>query len=156
MSKAGANFGGTVGWDEHTVIGKRAPKPSELKSEAAIAAAQRAGISIDTSKKFAAGNNKQHDAAKNTAALDRETEELHHERVNKDAARAMQQARIAKEWTQADLARHVNEKQQVINEYEQSKAIPNQQVLSKLERALGVKLRGKEIGQPLTFGPKKK
>ncbi|CAF1542329.1 unnamed protein product, partial [Adineta steineri] len=27
---------------------------------------------------------------------------------------------------------------QVINEYEQSKAIPNQQVLSKMERALGV------------------
>ena len=83
-------------------------------------------------------------------------EELHHERVDKDVSRAMQQARVAKEWTQADLARHINEKQQVINEYEQAKAIPNQQVLAKLERALGVKLRGKEIGQPLSTGPKKK
>lgn len=156
MSKAGANFGGTVGWDEHTVIGKRAPRPGELKSESAIAAAQRAGVAIDTSKKFAAGNNKQHESAKNTAALDRETDELHHSRVDMDAARAIQQARIAKEWTQADLARHINEKQQVINEYEQSKAIPNQQILSKMERALGVKLRGKDIGQPLNAGPKKK
>ncbi|CAF1318077.1 unnamed protein product [Rotaria magnacalcarata] len=129
MSKASANFGGTVGWDEQTVIGKRAPRPGELKSESAIAAAQRAGIAIDTSKKYAAGNNKQHEAAKNTAILDRETEELHHERVDKDVARVIQQARIAKEWTQADLARHINEKQQVVNEYEQSKAIPNQQVL---------------------------
>jgi len=68
----------------------------------------------------------------------------------------MQQARVAKEWTQADLARQINEKQQVINEYEQGKAIPNQQVLAKLERALGVKLRGKDIGQPLSSGPKKK
>lgn len=68
----------------------------------------------------------------------------------------MQQARVAKEWTQADLARAINEKQQVINEYEQGKAIPNQQVLSKLERALGVKLRGKDIGEPLSAGPKKK
>ena len=34
-------------------------------------------------------------------------------------------------------------------------AIPNQQVLGQLERALGVKLRGKQIGQPLG-GPKKK
>ena len=76
--------------------------------------------------------------------------------MNVDVARVIQQARIAKEWTQADLARAINEKQQVINEYEQSKAIPNQQLLSKIERALGVKLRGKEIGQPLSSGPKKK
>ena len=156
MSKSNANFGGTVGWDEQTVIGKRAPRSGDLKTESAIAAAQRAGVAIDTSKKFAAGHNKQHEAAKNTAVLDRETEELHHERVGKDVARVMQQARVAKEWTQADLARHINEKQQVINEYEQSKAIPNQQVLGKLERALGVKLRGKDIGQPLSTGPKKK
>ncbi|UJR20608.1 hypothetical protein I4U23_023733 [Adineta vaga] len=156
MSKNSANFGGTVSWDEHTVIGKRAPRAGELKTEAAIAAAQRAGVAIDTSKKYAAGNNKQHESAKNTAALDRETEELHHDRVNKDVARVMQQARIAKEWTQADLARNINEKQQVVNEYEQSKAIPNQQVLSKMERALGVKLRGKDIGEPLSSGPKKK
>ena len=37
----------------------------------------------------------------------------------------------------------VNEKQSVIQEYESGKAIPNNQVLGKLERALGVKLRGK-------------
>ncbi|CAF0855565.1 unnamed protein product [Adineta steineri] len=155
MSKQGANFGGTVGWDQQTVIGKRAPRPGELKSESAINAAQRAGVAIDTSKKFAAGHNQQHQSAKNTAILDRETEELHHDRVNKDVAKVIQQARVAKEWTQADLARNINEKQQVINEYEQSKAIPNQQVLSKMERALGVKLRGKDIGEPLA-GPKKK
>lgn len=136
--------------------GKRGPRSSDLKSESAIASAERAGVAIDTSKKFSAASNKQHESAKNTAILDRETEELHHDRVNVDVARVMQQARIAKEWTQADLARTINEKQQVINEYEQSKAIPNQQVLAKIERALGVKLRGKEIGQPLTSGPKKK
>jgi putative transcription factor len=42
----------------------------------------------------------------------------------------------------------------VINEYEQAKGIPNQQILAKLERALGVKLRGKDIGAPL--GPRGK
>ena len=156
MSKTSANFGGTVGWDEQTVIGKRAPRPGELKTESAITAAQRAGVAIDTSKKYTAGHNKQHESSKNAAALDRETEELHHERVNKDVARAIQHGRVAKEWTQADLARQINEKQQVVNEYEQSKAIPNQQILSKMERALGVKLRGKDIGQPLHTGSKKK
>ena len=38
----------------------------------------------------------------------------------------------------------INEKPQVIQEYESGKAIPNQQIISKLERALGAKLRGKK------------
>lgn len=45
--------------------------------------------------------------------------------------------------TQKDLATKVNEKPSVINDYESGRAVPNQQVLAKLERALGVKLRGK-------------
>ena len=36
-----------------------------------------------------------------------------------------------------------------MNEYESGKAIPNQQVLGKMEKALGIKLRGKDIGSPL-------
>lgn len=38
----------------------------------------------------------------------------------------------------------INEKPQVIQEYESGKAIPNQQIIGKLERALGTKLRGKK------------
>ena len=48
----------------------------------------------------------------------------------------------------------INEKPQVVNEYESGKAIPNQQIISKLERAVGVKLRGNDIGAPL--GARKK
>lgn len=43
---------------------------------------------------------------------------------------------------QKDLAQKVNEKPSVIQDYEAGKAIPNPQILAKLERALGVKLRG--------------
>ena len=32
----------------------------------------------------------------------------------------------------------INEKPQVVNEYEAGKAIPNQQIIAKLERAVGV------------------
>lgn len=66
----------------------------------------------------------------------------------------MAAARQAKSWTQKDLGQRVNEKPQVINDYEGGRAVPSQQVLAKLERALGVKLRGKDIGTPLG-GPKK-
>ncbi len=48
----------------------------------------------------------------------------------------------------------VNEKPQVVNDYECGRAIPNQQIISKLERAVQVRLRGKDMGKPL--GPKKK
>mmetsp|Transcript_45776 Transcript_45776/g.145917 ORF Transcript_45776/g.145917 Transcript_45776/m.145917 type:complete len:140 (-) Transcript_45776:160-579(-) len=43
----------------------------------------------------------------------------------------------------------INEKPQTVQEYESGKAIPNQQIIGKLERALGAKLRGKK-------GPAKK
>lgn len=42
------------------------------------------------------------------------------------------------------LCQLINEKPQVIQEYEAGKAIPNQQIVLKLERVLGVKLRGKK------------
>ncbi|KAF1619932.1 UNVERIFIED_CONTAM: hypothetical protein FQV16_0016875, partial [Eudyptes robustus] len=102
-----------------------------------------------------AGSNRQHKTDKNTLKLDEETEELKHEKVALDLCKALQQARQAKEWTQKDLSTRINEKVEVVREYENGKAIPNQQVLTKLERALGVRLRGKDMGQPLS-APKKK
>jgi len=140
-------------WEEVTVIGHRA-KSNQLRSKQAINSAMRSGADIDTSKKFTAGQNKQASAAKNTAKLDRETEELHHDHVTLDVAKLIMQGRQAKQFTQKDLAQKINEKQQVINEYESGRAIPNNQVMGKLERALGIKLRGKDKGKPLA-GPKK-
>jgi len=74
--------------------------------------------------------------------LKNETEELKHASVSKDLRLAITQARNAKGLTQKQLATQLNMQPQVINEYESGKAIPNQQILSKLERILGVKLRG--------------
>jgi len=58
----------------------------------------------------AAGQNKQHTAAKNVAKLDRETEELHHEHVGIEVSRLIQQGRQAKAMTQKELAtvRHLH------------------------------------------------
>ena len=41
------------------------------------------------------------------------------------------------------------------NEYESSKAVPNQAILGKMERALEIKLRGKDKGAPLAPKAKK-
>ena len=42
-----------------------------------------------------------------------------------------------------DLAQKINEKPTIVGEFESGKAVPNPQVLGKMERVLGVKLRGK-------------
>ncbi|KGL81514.1 Endothelial differentiation-related factor 1, partial [Tinamus guttatus] len=117
---------------------------------------QRRGEDVETSKKWAAGQNKQHFITKNTAKLDRETEELHHDRVPLEVGKVIQQGRQSKGMTQKDLATKINEKPQVIADYESGRAIPNNQVMGKIERAIGLKLRGKDIGKPLETGPKGK
>uniref|UniRef100_A0AAX7TWB0 HTH cro/C1-type domain-containing protein n=1 Tax=Astatotilapia calliptera TaxID=8154 RepID=A0AAX7TWB0_ASTCA len=122
----------------------------------AITSAQRRGEEVQTSKKWAAGQNKQHLVTKNTAKLDRETEELHHDRVPLEVGKVIQQGRQEKGLTQKDLATKINEKPQIIADYECGRAIPNNQVMGKIERAIGLKLRGKDIGQPLEPKTKKK
>jgi len=143
-------------WDQVTVLRKRPPKASAMKTQQAINAAQKQGIPIETNKKYGAATNKHANTTLNTTKLDRETEELHHQTVSSDVAKLIQQARQQQAITQKDLATRICEKPQVVNEYESGKAIPNQQVLAKLERALGVKLRGKDKGQPIApKAPKK-
>ncbi|VDK52590.1 unnamed protein product [Anisakis simplex] len=154
MSKMG-NLASDTDPNTVTVLHRRGPAVKTLKTTAELNAAQRRGVAIETSKKMMAGGNRQHTVDKNTARLDEETEELHHERVSLTLGKVLQQARQAKEWTQKDLATRVNEKPQVVAEYENGKAVPNQQILSKMERALGVKLRGKDMGQPLVPKSKK-
>jgi len=136
-------------WDQVTYLKKKPMTAKEARSKQVVNAAIRKGQGIDTEKKYAAGSNKQHSAAKDTAKLDRETEELHHQTVSLDVGKLIQKGRVDKEWTQKDLATRINEKPQVINDYEAGRAIPNNQIMNKLERALGIRLRGKEKGMPI-------
>lgn len=76
------------------------------------------------------------------AKLDRENEVAPPAKVNPSVGKAIQTARAVKELSQKDLAQKINEKPTVIQEYESGRAIPSPQILGKLERALGVKLRG--------------
>jgi transcriptional regulator with XRE-family HTH domain len=55
----------------------------------------------------------------------------------------MQTARMELKLSQKEVAQKINEKPSVLQDYESGKAIPNAQILAKLERTLGVKLRGK-------------
>jgi putative transcription factor len=124
-----------------------------------------------------AATNKHTGTTLNTAKLDQESEELKHASLSMDVAKLIQKGRQDKGFTQKDLAtvciflfyiymllfcfhifiinsllflfQKINEKPQVITDYEAGRGIPNQQILGKIERAIGIKLRGKDKGQPL-------
>jgi len=134
-------------WDTVTVLKKRAPKASTMKSEQAVNAARRQGAQVETQQKWGAGSNKQHIATKNTAKLDRETEELRHEPISLDVGKIIQQGRQSKNMSQNDLATKINEKPHIITEYEAGRGIPNNAILGKIEKVIGIKLRGKDRGQ---------
>lgn len=74
--------------------------------------------------------------------------------MEREVGKIVMQARQAKNLTQKELAHLIQEKPQVISEIEQGQAIKRQDILNKLQRALGVRLQGKDKGKPFG-GPKK-
>ena len=62
--------------------------------------------------------------------------------MKKPTIQAMQTARMELKLSQKDVAQKINEKPSVLQDYESGKAVPNPQILGKLERVLGIKLRG--------------
>lgn len=130
--------------------------PIVARTQAEINAASRSGGIVGTEKKFAAGSNAAHKdtEGQRLAKLDRENDVAAPKKLDADVGKTISKARLEKGLKQAELAQSINEKPSVINDYENARAIPSQQVLGKMERILGVKLRGKDIGAPLG-GPKK-
>lgn len=148
--------GTTVDWDHQTVIGKKTRPPKVTRNESDVNAARKVGAIIGTDKKSTGGTNKAHQGTdhQKIAKVDRENEVAPPPKISPTVGRAIQQARMEKGLSQKDCAQKINEKPSVLQDYESGKAIPNTQILSKLERVLGVKLRGSDIGKRLE-GPKK-
>lgn len=74
--------------------------------------------------------------------VDETDKPLVHKSVNRNVSLEIQRARQAKKMTQKELAQRISERPQVISDYESGRVAPSQQVLAKMERVLGVKLRG--------------
>lgn len=145
---------GNVAWDSVTVL-KKKPAPVQNKKVALNKAMQK-GEQVELQKKYNAATNKHQGTSLNTARLDAETEKLSHNKVGLDVGRLIQQSRAVKNWKREEFATKICEKVQIVTDYENGSAIPNQQILAKMERALGIKLRGKERGQPLAPAAPKK
>ena len=62
------------------VIRKKKPTAGEAQTSKAVNAARASGAEVETVKKFTAGKNVNTTTGKDAAKLDRETEELSHEK----------------------------------------------------------------------------
>lgn len=78
----------------------------------------------------------------NMRKLDEENEKLTHDTVSFELKIAILKARNAKKLSQKDLAKEINVKQDIIASYENGTAIPNNTIINKLQKVLGVKLTG--------------
>ncbi|CAG8549475.1 15951_t:CDS:2 [Funneliformis caledonium] len=137
-------------WDKPTVIRKKATVAKVTKGTTAINAARRAGAVVGVERKTSGGTNKGHAMTdhQRIAKLDRENEVAPPPKISLSVGKAIQQARQAKGLTQKELGQKINEKANIINDYEMSRTIPNPIILGKLESILNIKLRGKNIGEP--------
>ncbi|EHY58783.1 multiprotein-bridging factor 1 [Exophiala dermatitidis] len=149
-------------WDSVTRIGSRvragggaAERERVVKGRTALNAAQRSGAIVLTEKKYGGTNTKSNVEGQHATKVDRSDDIVPVKTVGKEVSLAIIKRRneMQPKLTQKDLATKVNEPVSVIQALEKGDAQPNQQVLAKLERVLGVKLRGKGIGTP--YGARK-
>jgi len=123
------------GQDWNTVTFDKKPMPA--RAAVAVKDAQRAGQPVLTERRH---NQMVTDKGMNARKLDEESENLKHNKVSADLRLAIMRARTAKGLTQKQLAALLNIQPVVINEYESGKAIPNNAVIARIERAVGAKL----------------
>ena len=115
------------------------PVSKSKRGEQGVQEAMRRGNQVEVVRRNA-GNNRNRPGIDPRLLADEDSDVIPTPQLTHEFRMAMQRARVAAGLTQQELARRANEKQSVINEYEAGRAVPNQQVISKLERALGCRL----------------
>ncbi|KAJ1927434.1 multiprotein-bridging factor 1 [Tieghemiomyces parasiticus] len=142
-------------WDESTVIRKRSTQPKVMRKESEVNSVRRSGGVLSTDRKgtpsyqYTTNKGQQGLDYRQVGKIAETNDVVAPPKLAQDVPRAIMQRRNELKMNQGELARRINEKPTVITAYEQGKAIPTQQVLTKLERALGIKLRGTNIGSLL-------
>ena len=118
-------------WDQVTILRKK-QNTKEQKDKAL-----RDG-NTESAKKI--GNTEQADKTKK---LDNATDADKHKKISLEQSKMISKARCDLKLSQSDLAKRINLKKDIINEYECGKAIIDNKILCKIERCLKINVRKK-------------
>lgn len=120
-----------------TVVTLRKKQP-KVKGKIDPYTARQQGVVVDTITK----KDPSHTLTKvQREALNNDGEPNRILKIDKSVAQKIQKARNDLNMTRKELAQKINEKETVLAEYEKGTAIPNTQILNKIEKVLKQKLR---------------
>ena len=137
-------------WNEVKAKPKKAKKPKQNQDEYQQYGGTSSGGGLRAGPVKGVGQSKPavNKQAQNIADFDYlrdEDEEIKYETISHDCGAAVQRARLAKEMTQAQLAKAINEKPGVIHDIENGTAAYDANIINSIEQVLGVKIpRGRK------------
>lgn len=124
-------------------------KPRVVNEREANRTLQSGGAVLIERKEHARSNQQTVTAGANAKKIAEDSETLAVKKIDPQFRVRLMKARQELNWTQQDLAQKVNERVTVVTEYENGRAVPEERVIVKFEKALGQHLRGVKAGEPM-------